>query len=170
MTKRADRFAFQLVALLLVAITPALCPARAFAQGKSGAAQAAPATAGAVSSIPGQANEQSALDLITFVLKLNDSQREQVHAAFDAALKEAAPIGPQMEAGKNALFAAARSGKSEEEIKHIAEQQGAFTSRVLLLQAQTFAKLWALLDSQQKSRVDDFIYSNIRLFLPALPQ
>jgi hypothetical protein len=41
---------------------------------------------------------------------------------------------------------------------------------MLFLQAQTFAKLWALLDSQQKGLADDFVYSNIRLFLPASPQ
>ena len=59
----------------------------------------------------GQANEQSALELLTLVLKLNNSQQEQLHAAFNAALKEATPISDEMEHAKNQLFAAARSGK-----------------------------------------------------------
>ena len=169
MRKREDPFG-----LLLVTIMLALSPALAFAQGKSGATQAAamsmPAPGAAASSVPGQANEQSALELLSFVLKLSDSQREQLRAAFDAALKDAAPIAPQMTDGKNALFMAVRSRKSDEEIKHIAAQQVALTSQMLLLQARTFANLWALLDDQQKPLVDDFVYSNIRLFLPAVPQ
>jgi hypothetical protein len=161
--------------LLLAATLLALCPPLIRAQGKSDALQS-PAmstpTPGAdtTSSSLGQANEQSALELLTLVLKLNDSQQEQLHAAFDAALKEATPIADGMEHAKNALFAAARSGKSEEEIRRLADEQGQLTSRMLFLQAQTFAKLWALLDSRQKGLADDFVYSNIRLFLPSSPQ
>jgi Spy/CpxP family protein refolding chaperone len=161
--------------LLLVFTTLALCPAVVRAQGKSGAAQSAvmstpTPSADTTSSSLGQANEQSALELVTLVLKLNDSQQEQLHAAFDAALKEATPIADEMEHARNALFAAARSGKSEEEIRRLADEQGQLTSRMLFLQAQTFAKLWGLLDSRQKGLADDFVYSNIRLFLPASPQ
>ncbi len=161
--------------MLLVAALLALGPAVARAQGQSDAAPSAAMSAptpgaGTSGSSLGQANEQSALELITLVLKLNDSQQEQLHAAFDAALKEATPIAGEMEHAKNALFAAARSGKGEEEIRHLADEQGQLTSRMLFLQAQTFAKLWALLDNQQKGLADDFVYSNIRLFLPADPQ
>ena len=151
-------------------IALALGPAIASPQSKSGAGQsissAAPGATVSHNSL-GQANEQSALELITLVLKLNDSQQEQLHAAFDTALKEATPIAGQMEHDKDALFAAVRSGRNEEDIKPLADQQGKLTSRMLLLQAQTFAKLWALLDDQQKDLADDFVYSNIRLFLPA---
>ena len=181
MTKRAQPFWIspfwiQSIGLLLVAALLALCPALVRAQGKSGAAPSAamsaptPGADATSSSSLGQANEQSALELLTLVLKLNDSQQEQLHAAFDAALKEATPIADQMEHAKDALFAAARSGKSEEEIRRLADEQGQLTSRMLFLQAQTFAKLWALLDSRQKGLADDFVYSNIRLFLPASPQ
>ncbi len=185
MTKRAhpcwvsplwkSPFWIQSTGLLLVAALLALCPAVARAQDKSGAAPSAALSAptpgaDATGSSLGQANEQSALELLTLVLKLSDSQQEQLRAAFDAALKEAAPISGEMEHAKDALFAAARSGKNEDEIRHLADEQGQLTSRMLFLQAQTFAKLWALLDSGQKGMADDFVYSNIRLFLPASPQ
>jgi hypothetical protein len=180
MTKRAhpfwiSPFFFRSTGLLLAATILALCPALARAQDKSGAAQSAvmstPAPgADTTSSSLGQANEQGALELLTLVLKLNDSQQERLHAAFDAALKEATPIADEMEQAKNALFEAARSGKSEEEIRRLADEQGQLTSRMLFLQAQTFAKLWALLDSPQKGLADDFVNSNIRLFLPSSPQ
>lgn len=172
MTKRAHRFWF-LARFLLVVITLALGPALVCAQSKSRAAQgmsmASPGATASGNSF-GQANEQSALELITLVLKLNDSQQQQLRADFDAALKQATPIADEMANSKDALFVAVRSGKSEDEVERLAEQQGKLTSRLLLLQAKTFAKLWALLDDQQKGMADDFIYSNIRLFLPANPQ
>ena len=180
MTKRAERLGFLAAAVLpaglaLGTVLVALCPALGFAQGKPNAAQAAamstpPPGADSTSSSLGQANEQSALELVTLVLKLSDSQQEQLRAAFDAALKEATPTADEMEHAKDALFAAVRSGKSEEEIRRLADEQGQLTSRMLLLQAQTFSKLWALLDSRQKGLADDFVYSNIRLFLPSIPQ
>jgi hypothetical protein len=180
MTKRAhpfwiSPFWISSIGLLLVATLLALCPALVGAQDKSNAPQSAAIStptpgADAASSSLGQANEQSALELVTLVLKLNDSQQEQLHAAFNAALKEATPISDEMEHAKNTVFAAARSGKSDEEIRRLADEQGQLTSRMLFLQAQTFAKLWALLDSRQKGLADDFVYSNIRLFLPSGPQ
>jgi hypothetical protein len=180
MTKRAHLFWLSpswisSIGLLLAATLLALCPALVRAQGKPDPPQSAAMStptpgADTTSSSLGQANEQSALELVTLVLKLNDSQQEQLHSAFNAALKEATPIADEMEHAKNALFAAARSGKSEEEIRRLADEQGQLTSRMLFLQAQTFAKLWALLDSQQKGLADDFVYSNIRLFLPSGPQ
>lgn len=173
MTKQARRFWFLAARFVLVAITLALCPALACAQSKSDAGQtiSKPVPDAATSSNSlGPANEQSAFELITLVLKLNDSQQEQLHAAFNAALKEATPVAGEMAHRKNTLFAAARSGKSEDEIERLAEEQGKLTSRMLVLQARTFAKLWALLDNRQKGLADDFVYSNIRLFLPADPQ
>lgn len=171
--KRRLGFGF-LVAAGFSLIAPVLSPAAARAQGsgaKPSAAMSAPALeANTTGASLGPANEQSAQELITLVLRLNDSQQGQMRMAFDAAVKDAAPILDQMEHNKDALFAAVRSGKSEEEIRRLADEQGQLTSRMLLLQAQTFAKLWALLDSRQKGLADDFVFSNIRLFLPADPQ
>jgi len=169
MTKRAHLVCF-LAAAGFVFIALALSPAPARAQSKSDTKQSAAMStptpgADTAGNSFGQANEQSALELITLVLKLNDPQQEQLHAAFDAALKEATPMIEEMNHNKNELFAAVRSGKSGEEVRHLADEQGGLTSRMLLLQAQTFGKLWALLDSRQKGLADDFVYSNIRLFL-----
>jgi Spy/CpxP family protein refolding chaperone len=151
-----------------LSIPLALCSMLSFAQERphaTSASQGAGADSGSV-----QGNEGSALQLIAFVLRLNDSQQQQLRPIFDDAAKAAVPIAAQIQEGKTALFAAAKAGKSEEQIKRLAEQQGALTSQMLLLQAHTFAKLWAILNEGQKSEVDDFVYGNIRLFLPACPQ
>jgi hypothetical protein len=160
MLKRAAQFAIVL----------ALCPAFSFAQGSHNAMTRGQGGSDTIDASPAQANEASALQLLTFVLHLSNSQQAQLRAAFDAALKTAAPITTKLQKDKSSLFEAVRSGKSEDEIKGLAQQEGTLVSQMLLLQAQTFAKLWTTLDSDQKSRVDDFVYGNIRLVLPACPQ
>jgi hypothetical protein len=142
-----------------LAIVLALCPAFSFAQGRRGGGGVR--GGGAVRGAAPQMTEESAVVLISALLQLNDSQQQQFRTAFDAAVKTAVPIAAQLEGGKAALFAAAKSGKTDDEIKHLADQQSALTSQILMLQAQTFMKLWAILSEQQKTEVDDFIYNNI---------
>jgi hypothetical protein len=148
----------------------ALCSVFSFAQTGHVVSIGPQADTAAGTSDGAQANEASALELLTLVLHLSDLQQRELRAAFDAALKTAAPISEKMQAHKSSLFEAVRSGKTEEQIKTLAAEQGALTSEILLLQAQTFAKLWSILNADQKSQVDDFVYGNIRLVLPASPQ
>ena len=51
----------------------------------------------------------------------------------------------------------------------MAEQQGTVTPEMLTVQAQTFAKLWALLTSEQKAEIDDSIHDDIGEFLSNAP-
>lgn len=136
-----------------------LCPAVCLAQGRRGGTRGG-ARGGAV-----QMDERTALLLLSALLNLSDSQQQQLGTVFDAAVKTAAPIATQMEVGKEALFEAVKSGKSDDQIKNMAEQEGSLTSRMLALQAQTFSKMWALLNSDQKSKVDASMYGNIGEFL-----
>jgi hypothetical protein len=75
------------------------------------------------------------------------------------------PLATQMETGRESLFEAVKSGKSDDQIKSLAEQQGSLASRMLALQAQTFSKMWTLLTSDQRSEVDDTMYDDIGEFL-----
>ena len=115
--------------------------------------------------VPVQMDERTALNLFSALLNLNDSQQQQLHTAFDAAVKTAAPIATQMESNKDALFEAVKSGKSDDQINTLAEQQASLTSQMLALQAQTFSKMWALLTSDQKPQVDASMYGDIGEFL-----
>lgn len=153
-----------------VALVLALCPVFWFAQTGHVAPVSLQAETAAGTSDGAQANEASAVNLLTIVLRLNDSQQRELRAAFDAALRTAAPISAKLQAHKSSLFEAVKSGKTEEQIKTLATEQGALTSEMLVLQAQTFTKLWSILNADQKSQVDDFVYGNIRLVLPTSPQ
>ncbi len=147
--------------LATLTIVLALYPSFSFAQGRRGGIPGGGVRGGGVRSAPPHMTEESSVLLISALLELNDSQQQQFRTTFDASVKTAVPIATQIESGKAALFAAAKSGKTDDEMKTLAEQQSALTSQMLMLQAQTFAKLWAILNADQKPMVDDFIYTNI---------
>ena len=155
------------LAKLLIILT--LCSAVSLAQGRRGGARGGGAQGGGARAGgrggPAQIDERTAIVLISALLSLSDAQRQQLTTIFDAAAQTAAPIATQMEAGKDAFFEAAKSGKSDDQIKTLSEQQGSLTSRMLALQAQTFSKMWTLLESDQKSKVDRSIYGYIEDFL-----
>ena len=146
------------LAKLLIIVT--LFPALSFAQGRRGGFGGGRARGG-----PVQMDERTALNLFSALLNLSDAQQQQLHTAFDAAVKTGAPIATQMESNKEALFEAVKAGKSDDQIKRMAEQQGSLTSQMLALQAQTFSKMWTLLTSDQRSQVDASMYGDIGEFL-----
>jgi len=144
--------------LLAIAV---LCPTLSFAQGRRGTGGGRVRGTGA----PVQMDERTVLDLFSAILNLSDSQQQQLHAAFDAAVKTAAPISTQMENSNEAIFEAVKAGKSDDQVKTLAQQQASLSSQMLTLQAQTFSKTWAVLSSDQKARFDDLMYDDIGQFL-----
>jgi hypothetical protein len=154
---KGDRTIMKRLATLLIIGT--LSPAISLAQGRHGGMRAG-ARGG-----PVLMDDRTALLILSALLSLSESQQQQLGTAFDAAVKTAAPLVTQMETGKEALFEAVKSGKSEDQVKSLAEQQGSLVSRMLALQAQTFSKMWALLTSDQRSEVDASMYDDIGEFL-----
>jgi len=147
------------VKLLLIS---ALCPAVVCAQGRRGGGGG---FGRGGRGTPAAMDERVVLNLVAVLLNLSDMQRQQVQTIFDAADKTAAPIANQLVSSKDSLFDAVRAGKSDSEIKTMAAQQESLRTQILTLQAQTFAKLWALLTNDQKTQVDSFIYDDIGQFL-----
>jgi len=110
-------------------------------------------------------DEATTLLLITTLLNLTDAQHQQLQDIFDSAIKNGAPIAAQLQSSQDALFEAVRAGKSESEIKSLADQRSSLSSQITLLQVQTFSKMWAMLTAEQKPKVDSFMYDNIGEFL-----
>ncbi len=110
-------------------------------------------------------DEHTALLVFTALLNLTDTQQQQLGTAFDAAVKSAAPLNTQIESGKTALFEAIKSGKTQEQIKALTDQQTSLMSQLLSLETQTFSKMCALLTSDQKAQVDDTMFTDIVQFL-----
>ncbi len=140
--------------LVLALLLPTACIAQGRRGGRGG---------GARGSI--HMNEGTVILLLSALLSLNDMQQQQLRTAFDAAVKTATPIATQLETNKDAIFDAVKFGKSDDQIKSLAMQQGSLTSQMLSLQAQTFQKMWGLLTSDQKAEVDASMYDDIGEFL-----
>jgi Spy/CpxP family protein refolding chaperone len=155
------------LAMFLIIVT--LCLVASFAQGRRGGFGGGRARGG-----PVQMDERTALDLLAVLLNLSDAQQQQLRTVFDAAVKAAAPIATQMASDKEAVVEAVKAGKSDAQVKTLAGQQASLSSQMLTLQAQTFAKMWAILRSDQKSHVDASMYDDIGALLsntkpPILP-
>ncbi|HTZ73172.1 MAG TPA: Spy/CpxP family protein refolding chaperone [Candidatus Aquilonibacter sp.] len=124
-------------------------------------------------------DEHTTLLVFAALLNLNDAQQQQLGAIFDAAVKAAAPLNTQIQDGKQALFEAIKSGKTENQVKAAQEQDNSAAAQLLALQTQAFEKMCTLLTPAQKAEVDDTMFTDIGNFLanvreplpePAVPQ
>lgn len=159
-------------ALTMLVLLVALCPTAAFAQGRRGGFGGGGAGgAGRGRGGPVLMDERTVLDLFTAILSLNDSQQQQLRTAFDVSVAAAAPVATQLASAKQAVIEAVKTGKSEDQIKALSGQEGSLSAQMLILQAQTFWKMWAILNMDQKGQVDDLMYDDIGEFLAnAKPQ
>jgi len=149
--------------LLLVV---ALCPTASFAQGRRGGFGGGGLGGGARGrGGPALMDERTVLGLFTAILNLSDSQQQQLRTAFDASVAAATPIATQMASAKQAVIDAVKAGKSEDQVKTLSGQEGSLSAQMLTLQAQTFSKMCAILNSDQKTQVDDLMYDDIGEFL-----
>lgn len=110
-------------------------------------------------------DEHTALIVFAGLLDLTDAQQSELEASFDAAMKAAAPLNTQIDSSKEEFYEAVQAGRTDQQIQTLADKQGALTSQLLELQAQTFKKMVALLTAEQKPKVDGTMFIDIGLFL-----
>ncbi len=119
-------------------------------------------------------DEHTTLLVFAALLSLNDTQQQQLGTIFDNAVKIAAPLNTQIDDGKQAVFEAIKSGKSEDQVKTVEDKENSASAQLLALQAQTFEKMCALLTPPQKAEVDGTMFTDIGNFLsgvrPPLPE
>jgi Spy/CpxP family protein refolding chaperone len=130
-----------------------LCVGLCSAQRRGGAGRGARAGSGV--------GEERTVLLFYALLSLTDAQRQHVKAILDEALEQAEPIVQQIDADKDGLFEAAKSGKNAEEFGVIATQQTSRAIPMMVLQAQTFSKIYAILNKDQQAKVDSFLYEQV---------
>jgi Spy/CpxP family protein refolding chaperone len=109
--------------------------------------------------------KEDTVELFVVLLDLNDSQKQQLSTILDSAIQTAGPIQEQLSKGRQLLFEAAKAGKNDSEINQLADQQGSLSSQMLGLQAQSLAKICSFLTSDQKAKVDSFLYERIGALL-----
>ena len=109
--------------------------------------------------------KEDVVELFVALLDLGDSQKQQLSTILDGAVQTAGSIQAQLDKGEQSLFETAKSGKSDSEIDKLADQQGSLISQMLSLQARSFAKICGMLNSDQQTKVDSFLYERIESLL-----
>lgn len=89
------------------------------------------------------------LDLMTSLLKLEKTQKKEVKAIMDEGSKEAAPLREQMAKGRLRIAESVKSGGGQDEaVKAYADLE----SRMAAIELKAFARIYKLLDPDQKQR------------------
>ena len=88
-------------------------------------------------------------------LNLTDSQKEQAKSIFSASRDQAKPLMQQLRDARKALNDAAKSGAPEAEIDRLANSLGPIQAQLAAVQSKAFAKFYALLTPEQRTKVGD---------------
>lgn len=161
MTEAAQRRSFLKRAALLAALGASAPPA-ALAEERRGHARGG--------GPPVVMSDELAFSLIASLLTLSEVQQGQLRAILEDASAEAKPVAAGLDATRDSLFDAVRAGRSDAELVALADARGRLSSRMFALQARTFARLWALLSSDQKQAVETPIFGYIGELLSSANQ
>ncbi len=94
------------------------------------------------------------INMLATALDLTDAQKAQAQTLFDAARQQAEPVAAQLKQGHQTLAAAIKAGKSDADLEQIASQQGALMGQMAGIHAKAFAKFYATLTPEQKTKAD----------------
>lgn len=94
---------------------------------------------------------QSKFDTISTALALDKEQKKTVRTILDEGAKEAAPLRDQISKSRIAVGEAVLAKKSDDEIKQAAAASSALSVQMAKLEIDTFAKIYAALDDEQKA-------------------
>ncbi|PYT33098.1 MAG: hypothetical protein DMG58_08520 [Acidobacteria bacterium] len=94
------------------------------------------------------------LDRMATKLNLTDSQKEQAHSIMQSARESAQPITQQLKQNRQALHEAIKAGKPDADIDQLAATTGNLTGQVTAIRTKAFAKVYALLTPEQRTKAD----------------
>lgn len=95
------------------------------------------------------------IDFLATVLSLTDAQKTQATAIFDAAETASTPLRETQATQRTALNDAAKSNATDVAIDQLAAALGATSGQLAAIQTKAFAKFYALLTTEQKTKLDE---------------
>jgi protein CpxP len=93
-------------------------------------------------------------DRIAAQLNLTDDQKQQAHSILQVARESAQPIAQQLKQNRLALHDAIKAGKPDAGIDQLAATNGNLVGQVTAIRTKAFAKIYALLTSEQRTKAD----------------
>ena len=94
----------------------------------------------------------SRLETMSGILKLSKDQRKEVKSIMEEGQKEAAPLRDELTKSRELIAEAVASGKSQDEIGQAVKAYSELEGRMARIELDAFAKVYKLLDSEQKSK------------------
>jgi Spy/CpxP family protein refolding chaperone len=99
--------------------------------------------------------QQRRLEMLTSRLNLTADQQEKAKSLFESSRAEARPLMRQTWQSRAALRDATRAGKSDDELKQLANRQGELMGQMAAIHARTQAQFRALLTPEQQQKSDE---------------
>ena len=87
-------------------------------------------------------------------LGLTDAQKTQAEAIFQNARESSKPVVQQLRQERQAIQAAIKAGKSDQEIQELAKAEGPELAQLAAVRASTRAKFYGLLTPDQKQKLE----------------
>lgn len=95
------------------------------------------------------------IDFLATVLSLTDAQKTQATAIFEAAETASTPLRETQATQRTALNDAAKSNAADAVIDQLAATLGATSGQLAAIQTKAFAKFYALLTTEQRTKLDE---------------
>ena len=95
------------------------------------------------------------IDFLATVLSLTDAQKTQATAIFEAAETASNSLRETQALQRTALNDAAKSNAADASIDQLAATLGATSGQLAAIQAKAFAKFYALLTTEQRTKLDE---------------
>ena len=93
-------------------------------------------------------------DRMATKLNLTDNQKQQAHSIMQSAGESAQPITQQLKQNRQTLREAIKAGKPDADIDQLAATTGNLTGQVTIIRTKAFAKVYALLTPEQRTKAD----------------
>jgi protein CpxP len=87
-------------------------------------------------------------------LNLTDAQKQQAKTIFQQARQTAQPVREQLNQNRQALAEAAKAGTNEAAIQQLSVQQGNLLGQMVAVRTEAFAKFYATLTPEQRTKAD----------------
>jgi len=102
-----------------------------------------------------QWNRGQMFDRFATKLNLTDDQKTQAKSILQSSRESSQSIAQQLRQSRQALRDAVKAGKSDAEINQLSANVGNLAGQVATIRAKTFAKTYALLTPEQRTKADE---------------
>jgi hypothetical protein len=100
----------------------------------------------------GMARRQTPFEMFADKLKLKSDQKSEAETILSAAMEKAAPVRDQLNKGRQVIAQALLAKAGDDDVKKLLNDYTAVSAQMTGIQADTFAKVYAILKPNQQGK------------------